>query len=473
MGKRNDIDKAVRNIMNWAARPEWTAVQNKVFSEHIAPACDKLQLSPQALSAEIGESGGMLFGIAFEDFLTRRLPDNRNVIDDYLQRRGWRESPPGRRYLQLLRDSVWSVYEVVAVSRGEHCDLQDLFRGGKPVRVYEHRGTQNLVKWDRLAARVLIMDGKHRFSGGILPLTQEIALSLLELMNASRKRLQKELARTAERSGSDRAGSEEVDAQILHSSCPALSSIWLLHTLTRLHAPLPDMVNREGDPLVFSETRFPVDANKVDEIVRRLDAAADYERGDSDTLFWDWLPPPESKARGKTPEDGMTFESSRDDGRPVSGTLELKPRELLFCANSMERTEKGKQRLEKLLHGLIGPALTGLQTPEQLMAGESRNRRGQPRQEAKQDIDPAVAAEIIHEFLDNHYRQCLDQPIPALDNKTPRQCARSKSAKARAKVIEWLKYLENGEQRRAEEQGHKPYDTRWMWEELKLSDDRD
>lgn len=85
----------------------------------------------------------------------------------------------------------------------------------------------------------------------------------------------------------------------------------------------------------------------------------------------------------------MTFESSRDDGRPVSGTLELKPGELLFCANSMERTEKGKQRLEKLLHGLIGPALTGLQTPEQLMAGESRNRRGRPRQEAKQDYRPS------------------------------------------------------------------------------------
>lgn len=183
---------------------------------------------------------------------------------------------------------MWSVYEVVGISRGEHCDLQDLFRGGKPVRVYEHRGTQSLVKWDRLAARVLIMDDKHRFSGGILPLPQEIALSLLELMNTSRKRLQKELARTADRSGADRAGPEEVDAQILQSSCPAVSSIWLLHTLTRLRAPLPTMVNREGDPLVFSETRFPVDANKVDEIVRCLDAAADYERGDPDTLFRDW-----------------------------------------------------------------------------------------------------------------------------------------------------------------------------------------
>ena len=50
-------------------------------------------------------------------------------------------------------------------------------------------------------------------------------------------------------------------------------------------------------------------------------------------------------------------------------------------------------------------------------------------------------------MLDQHYRQCLDESIPALDNKTPRQCARSK--KGREKVIEWLKHLENNELRRA------------------------
>jgi hypothetical protein len=38
------------------------------------------------------------------------------------------------------------------------------------------------------------------------------------------------------------------------------------------------------------------------------------------------------------------------------------------------------------------------------------------------------------------------------------------------KVIEWLKYLENGELRRAASQGNKPYDSRWMWDELNLSE---
>ena len=41
------------------------------------------------------------------------------------------------------------------------------------------------------------------------------------------------------------------------------------------------------------------------------------------------------------------------------------------------------------------------------------------------------------------------------------------------KVIEWLKLLENNEQRRAAGQGQQPYDSRWMWDELKLERYRD
>jgi len=68
----------------------------------------------------------MLFGLFIEDLASRRFtPGNRNIVDDYLKRRGWRESVAGRRYLQQLRDSVLSLYEVVDVAPGKHCDLSD------------------------------------------------------------------------------------------------------------------------------------------------------------------------------------------------------------------------------------------------------------------------------------------------------------------------------------------------------------
>jgi hypothetical protein len=86
--------------------------------------------------------------------------------------------------------------------------------------------------------------------------------------------------------------------------------------------------------------------------------------------------------------------------------------------------------------------------------------------ESQPELPPEVAEQAIHTFLDDHYRRTLDNPVPALDGKTPRQAAKTK--KGRSQVIEWLKRLENSEYRRAASQGQKPYDTAWMWRELKL-----
>jgi uncharacterized protein (DUF2384 family) len=471
MGKRSDTDKAIRNIMNWADRPEWLDDRAAVFAAHLDPACEHIGIGQQELLQELADNGyeGMLFGIVFEDFLSSRLPpDDRNIIDDYLERRGWRESVSGRRYLQQLRDSVLSLYEVIAVSPGQHCDLRDLVRDGGTIRVLEHMGTQNMVKWDRIAARVLVTHGEHRFSGGILPFPQEAAQSLLKVLSNSRKRFDKELASVAGKENAARvAAAENTDELFLRDAAPAFTTIWLTHTLESLHAPLPEMVNRDGEPLVFSETRFAFLAEQFEAIARRLDAAPEWERDHPDEHTWIWFPEP--PAGDSKPQRGMALDTLQDGQRPISGNLELKPGVLTLNTNSMERAERGKTALEALLHGLIGPALSKLQTPEQLMAEKDDSRHRDDAGKAPRETpDPAIAAELIRDMLDQHYRQILDEPIPMLDNKTPRQCAKSK--KGREKVIDWLKHLENSEQRRAASQGQPPYDSRWIWKELKLDE---
>jgi len=228
-------------------------------SDH--PTLDDL-LQAAELLAEHGY-GSMLFGVMFEDFLSRRLPpDDRTVIDDYLERRGWRESVPGRRYLKQLRDSTLSLYEVVEVSPGQHCDLRDhLVRGGKTFRVHEHMGTQNLVKWDRLAARVLKTDGKHLFSGGILPFPRETAQSLLRVLTESRKKFNKEVSRVTDKETANRlVASENLDELFLQDAAPEwerdnpdehtwiwlsepVASVWMnpfLPSTTRLQGNAPE-----------------------------------------------------------------------------------------------------------------------------------------------------------------------------------------------------------------------------------------
>ena len=71
----------------------------------------------------------------------------------------------------------------------------------------------------------------------------------------------------------------------------------------------------------------------------------------------------------------------------------------------------------------------------------------------------------MQDHLDQHYRETLDAPIPALGGKSPRQAVRT--AAGRAKVIDWLKLLENHSAKH-DDGPIAEYDFGWMWAELGL-----
>ena len=62
----------------------------------------------------------------------------------------------------------------------------------------------------------------------------------------------------------------------------------------------------------------------------------------------------------------------------------------------------------------------------------------------------------------------LDDGLPLLDGKSPRQAARTK--KGRQAVVSWLKRMENREARRAAAAGETPCDLTWIWSELGVAD---
>src|SRR4051794_4828640 len=158
-------DRAIAAVMQWAAREEWRGWLEDVIADHLAPACLAAGGAPDELPDLLGEDAhAQLIGCAFEDFLTREFePDGRNVVDDYLERRGWTEPVAAKRYLQALRRSVMSVYEVVDTAPGSHFLARDLVRGGEPVRVRDKLGSRSLARWDRLAARLLPIGARPRW----------------------------------------------------------------------------------------------------------------------------------------------------------------------------------------------------------------------------------------------------------------------------------------------------------------------
>jgi hypothetical protein len=175
-------DRAIVAILQWAARDEWRDRFQAVIAAHLVPACEAAGVTPDELPDLLGEDvHAQLIGCVLEDFLTREFgPDGRNIDDDYLERRGWTEPVAAKRYLQALRRSVMSVYEVIDATPGSHFVVRDLVCRGEPVRVRDKLGSQSVARWDRLAARLLPIGGETRMAGGVLPLEFDAAAEVVE-----------------------------------------------------------------------------------------------------------------------------------------------------------------------------------------------------------------------------------------------------------------------------------------------------
>ena len=165
-------------------------------------------------------------------------------------------------------------------------------------------------------------------------------------------------------------------------------------------------------------------------------------------------------SRGKS----HTFKAEDDAGRTILGNIEIDKDALVLSTNSKERADRGRDLLLSRLDGLVGQPLTSHQTLEKMLDERSGSAPVQS------ELPPEVAEQVIHSYLETHYRQALDDPLPYFDGKTPRQAAKTK--KGRAQVISWLKKLENSEARRAASQEQQPYDFQWMWREMKIDDAR-
>jgi hypothetical protein len=283
-------------------------------------------------------------------------------------------------------------------------------------------------------------------SGALLPFSPEAVEFLTDgLRHALKIGKRKELRLTVDQ---------------LRRCAPIFASAWLFSCLPDILDPAPiHLSNSEGDDLLFHEIRFPLATGVTQaQVATRLDQVAAIER--TGPKEWTWLeegPAPAPKARR-----GLALESTISAGR-VLGTLELKGKTLTLSVNSARRAERGTALVKETLGDLLKPPLTAIRTIEPVRAdGTGRDAR-------EDEIPPEIARQAVHELLDRHYRAVLDQPVPALDGKTPREAARTPAG--RKKVVEWLKLIEN----RSASQPGSPlaeYDFRWMWKELGLGDQR-
>jgi hypothetical protein len=367
------------------------------IAAHFEPVCAKSGISEDELAEALGEfHHEMVEACAFEDFCSRRPASRRsNVIEDYLDQRGWKESIPARDYLHALRVSVMSLYEVVEVKPGRGLLLRDLVRGGEPVEVDDQLGSQSAAIWDRIAARVLSIGGRYYLSGAVLHFEQEPADALLRVFRTSPERAKGSIAERLPALSEEQM--HELDklladrAIALEGGARVFTWIWLAHTLSQLGAPQPTLTNFDGEDVVFTKVRFAVAREHRAEVARLLDHAPELAR-ESKSDCWSWHRQ-DGEQDGKRPDGGLSLASWDETGALVLGHLQLRGKWLVLEVNSAARAECGKQMLMQLLGGLVATPMIETQSVESALE-EHRARKRSSAEEAAPKLPPEEAARV-------------------------------------------------------------------------------
>ena len=222
----------------------------------------------------------------------------------------------------------------------------------------------------------------------------------------------------------------------------------------------PAMTNTDGDPMCLIKARIAV--RDPGGLARRLADHADFERDPDDPTRLVWLGRviPENQRDAMLAEVHAQLDGAEFDGgellsgvaqRWVRGQLQVRAGELVAEVNSRERLMR--------LVGLLGKL------------GESPSVIDETRLEPDQDMawptGPRVyprGAAPAEEGWEKHW---LDEPVPALHGRTPRQAAQSQDRVLLEAALREFEY----EADILAADGKSGVDTAWLRQELDMSDD--
>ncbi|MGO4831996.1 hypothetical protein AB4144_06805, partial [Rhizobiaceae sp. 2RAB30] len=195
----------LEGIIKWAQRDQWQELFDEFTMQHIDNACDEMGIEPQDLTGHLDPvEFSKLWNCVFEDLITADI-DGLSLADDYLKRRGWKESAAARILIRALRQSVMSLYEVTGIRPDEGFFLRDLVRGGEPVWVHEKGGTHNAKELDVFATRLIAINGRTEIGGVTLTFQRDqmgaITDDLNSLANATPEQLETAFVQLARETG--------------------------------------------------------------------------------------------------------------------------------------------------------------------------------------------------------------------------------------------------------------------------------
>jgi hypothetical protein len=335
----------------------------------------------------------------------------RPVVAWYLDERGRRLDPADRAWLEAQQAGWLSVWEVREVERGASLLLEDLLTG-ELRRVREVSGSQTIEARSALLARVIDHEGASLLCGAHpQPLPPRSAAAVVE---RARARLRRRRAVPPDRLR---------DAGVAR----ALIRYWeeeVLLLFARSAGPTV-LTNTDGDPLLLTIDHFEVAPGArpaVERALAALEGAHDDDTEDEAERSYTFL------------KEGNPVHASWDN--TVIGIGRLSDAGLALETNSRERADALRARVEAACGDGIRHRAREHSDPLSARA---------PRPAAQPAAQPPELQAIVREHKQRHYRAWIDDSLPALGGKTPRESVRS--ARGREAVDLLLKEIEQIEER--------------------------
>ncbi len=360
--------------------------------------------------------------------------DIRRINDYLLSPSGPRLNPAQRDWLQQMGQRPLRLYDVTDVVQGQQMTLCDaLNKEAEPVLVRERSGTQNLQPGAMLACRVLRVGDHFEMSGSAYLFTLMSGPKVLTLLREHNE-----------------AFGQQLDAP--RKMGMIIMREWLQHWLRP--ATLPTLIDHySGEPMKMITDHYRV--NDEAALAQALAAQPDVE-GDRQTGWSRLMDCTDGQVRptvhlnpGKKPDQLELFYKTQgyaDAGRAWFAAL---------AGDSVTFTRRKVLETEDMV------------AAAQKSAARPPAKKGKRSSPAEPTIDAATMAQMMSEFIHRTYAKWADEPIPALDHKTPRQAIQTSAGLERVKGL--LRSYEASEATQARQQGRNEISYDFLWQALGIT----
>ena len=368
-------------------------------------------------------------GVFMSWFVYDWLPDPRNtelpefthtttVAQAYLETAGPRLDPLVRRYVEACCAAPFSFHEIIACEPGHGFRLRDILVGSE-LDVIEQSASTGVQVGDLLYAKVVAVDGIA---------VVDACTPVLFPPSCKPEILELRAKLPAERGPWCSGIVREHDLE--------LRDIYLRIAESLLYPEMPEMANTDGDPIEFHELVYDLDSPaSAFQALKPLASGMAEEDIQQGAVF---------DTAGELLSADIIWQRSGNSmqgawEKTTLGVLKIEGRRLTAQLNSAKRAED----LRKLIGGLAGShvryrttviqslhsVLSREQTPQERQAAR-RSQEESARLAAQPEVQAALA-----DMLRTHYRKWVDEKIPALGNRTPRESMRDRDGREAVEAL--------------------------------------